>query len=124
MDVSSVKSAMEATNARFCNEVIGQGQMDALAGVYTPDAKILPPGAPMISGLEHIKGFWQQAIAALGITGAKLTSFEVEMCGDSAIEIGQAELHLKTGESAAAKYIVHWKQRDGQWLWDKDIWNM
>jgi hypothetical protein len=45
------------------------------------------------------------------------------MAGDTAVEIGLAELQL--GEQVVlAKYIVHWKQKQGNWLWDKDIWNM
>lgn len=115
---------MQATNNRFCAEVVGAGDMEALAEVYTAEAKVLPPGAPMIEGLEGIKGYWSQGISALGIVGAKLSTINVEMCGDSAIEIGEAELTLKQGPLVNAKYMVHWKQRNGAWLWDKDIWNM
>jgi ketosteroid isomerase-like protein len=29
-----------------------------------------------------------------------------------------------SGEEASAKYVVVWKQEDGRWRWDVDIWNM
>ena len=32
-------------------------------------------------------------------------------------------LTLKDDVVIKAKYIVHWKQEDGSWRWDKDIWN-
>ncbi len=46
------------------------------------------------------------------------------MAGDSVVEIGEASLALKTGDPMFAKYIVHWKQEEGRWLWDKDVWNV
>jgi ketosteroid isomerase-like protein len=119
-----VRKAMQETNERFCREVGGEGKFDAIDQVYTAGARILPPGAPMMKGREAIKGFWQAGIAALGVTGAKLTTLDVEMAGNTAVEIGEAELQLGENGAALAKYIVHWKQENGRWLWDKDIWNM
>ena len=119
-----VRKAMQETNERFCREVVGDGKFEAIDRVYTAGARILPPGAPLMQGREAIKGFWQAGIAALGITGAKLTSLDIEMNGDTAVEIGEAELQLGKNGVAIAKYIVHWKQEGGRWLWDKDIWNM
>jgi ketosteroid isomerase-like protein len=121
---SDVRNAMQETNERFCREVVAGGKFEALDQVYTTGARILPPGAPLMQGREAIKGFWQAGIAALGVTGAKLTSLDVEMAGDTAVEIGEAELQLGEKGSVSAKYIVLWKQEGGRWLWDKDIWNM
>ena len=120
----AVQEAMRTTNERFCREVIGEGSAEALGKVYTENARVLPPGADMIEGQEAIRGFWTNAIATLELTGATLRSVEVEMCGESAVEIGRAELHTKAGATVLAKYVVHWKQEDGEWRWDKDIWNM
>ena len=119
-----LRKAMQATNERFCLEVLGKGDFEVLDHVYTAGAKILPPSAPMMEGRTAIKEFWKAAVANLGITGATLTSLDVETSGDSAVEIGQAELQLGDSGTASAKYIVHWKQEFGEWLWDKDIWNM
>jgi hypothetical protein len=66
--LDDVRKAMQVTNERFCHEVIGKGKFDAIDHVYTAGARILPPGAPLMEGREAIKGFWQAAIAALGIT--------------------------------------------------------
>ena len=120
---TEVSAGMRETNDRFCVEAIGKGDLSALERVYTREAKVLPPGAPMMEGLDAIKGFWEQAVAGLGVFGARLTTVSVEMCGDGAVEIGHAELMLKDGVTMKAKYIVHWKQQDGGWRWDKDIWN-
>jgi ketosteroid isomerase-like protein len=120
-----VRKAMQETNERFCREVVANGKFDAIGSIYTKGARVLPPGAPMmVKGQDAIKGFWKAAIAALGVTGAKLTTVDAEMAGDTVVEIGAAELELGAKGTASAKYIVHWKREDGRWLWDKDIWNM
>jgi len=119
----AVRAGMQETNDRFCREAIGGGDLSALNGIYTANARVLPPGAPIVEGLEAIKGFWQGAIAGLGLTGATLTTVSVEMCGESAVEIGHAELSVRDGVVIKGKYIVHWKEQDGGWRWDKDIWN-
>ncbi|MBB6144490.1 ketosteroid isomerase-like protein [Silvibacterium bohemicum] len=77
-----------------------------------------------MNGREAIRGFWQAGFTALGIKGAKLATLNIEITGNTAVEVGEAELNLGENGSATAKYVVHWKQEDGQWLWDKDIWNI
>ncbi len=120
----AISAAMRETNERFCREVIEQGNLDALDAVYTEGARVLPPGAEMVEGREAIKGFWQAAVEHFAFTGATLSTVTAEMCGDSAVEIGRAELQMAGGETVQGKYLVHWKQENGQWRWDKDIWNL
>ena len=36
----------------------------------------------MVEGREPIKVFWRQAIAAMGVTGAKLSTVDAEAAGD------------------------------------------
>ena len=55
--LDEVKLAMANTNALFVNEVFGNRNLTALDEIYTSDARILPPGAPMVSGREAIKKF-------------------------------------------------------------------
>lgn len=57
-----------------------------------------------------------------------LTSVDVMPAGEGLVEIGKAVL---TAEPAGQpevqwdmKYVVFWKQEDGQWKWHVDIWNM
>ncbi len=119
-----VMQAMRETNARFCEELIAGKNFGAVDRVYTAEARVLPPGAPMVEGRAHIRHFWEVAVEGLGITGATLTTLSAERTGDSAVEIGEASLELKAGGPVTAKYIVHWKQEDGAWFWDKDIWNL
>jgi ketosteroid isomerase-like protein len=118
----AVLAAMRHTNEIFAREVVAQKNFDRLDRIYTADARILPPGAPMMSGLDQIKAFWGQAIAALGVTGGTLATVEAEMAGDGIVEIGKAELITGSG-AVPVKYVVYWKQEGGDWKWHIDIWN-
>lgn len=120
--MSTILPEMVATNQIFENEVVARGQFAALSRVYTEGARVLPPGSPMITGRKNIQQFWEQAAAALGVKAVKLNTLEVEIIGDTAFEIGEANLDTG-GASVAVKYVVIWKREDGSWKWHVDIWN-
>jgi len=124
---ADVRAAMAATNRLFNDEVFGKGNFSALDDIYTQDARILPPGAPMISGREGIKKFWMELVAAVHATGATLGSDDVMYTGDGVVEIGHATLTVEPpGQSRAelaAKYVVYWREEQGRWKWHVDIWN-
>ena len=119
----SVIAAMRRTNELFDTEAISKQNTDALDRVYTANARVLPPGSPMIEGREKIKDFWRQAIAGLGLTSVKLAIVQAESSGDGVIEIGHADLSVAGGQVVTVKYVVCWKQEGGEWKWDVDIWN-
>jgi len=123
MTPAMIPQGFRDTNRIFEEQVVGQGDFAALARVYTSDATILPPGAPMITGLEAIQEFWKQAAAALGVQSVALESLSVEVSGDTAYEIGRAEIARSEADPMIAKYVVVWKQQAGVWRWHVDIWN-
>ena len=125
--LDEVKLAMANTNALFVNEVFGNRNLTALDEIYTSDARILPPGAPMVSGREEIKKFWSDMIHSVKRSACVLTSIDAMPAGDGVVEIGRATLTVEPpGQSAAqieVKYVVYWRQEDGRWKWHVDIWN-
>jgi len=118
-----VRAAMRKTNEVFDTQVVGRQNISELDRVYTRNARVLPPGSPMLEGREEVKAFWQGAIQALGLKSAKLTSVDAEAVGDCVIEIGRADLLVSSGDTITVKYVVQWKQEDGDWKWNVDIWN-
>lgn len=122
---SNVREAINAANHRFI-ERFNAGDIAAAAeGVYTRDARVLPPGTPLVRGRENIKAFWQSAAASLGLKRVELSTVELEGHAGGAHEIGRAELTIGPAEEqAVGKYVVVWKEEDGEWKWDVDIWNM
>jgi ketosteroid isomerase-like protein len=118
---------MANTNDLFNSEVFAKRNFDALDNIYTADARILPPGAPMISGREAIKSFWTNLVQSANAKSAVLTSIDVMPAGDGVVEIGQATLTVEPEGQAPAqmdvKYVVYWRQEGGRWKWHVDIWN-
>lgn len=119
----AVLSAMRQTNDHFHHEVVAKKDASQLDRVYTKAARLLPPGAPMITGSDAIRNFWQQAIEGMALENARLSTVEAHPLGDGIFEIGSADLTMAGGQSATVKYVVLWKQEDGDWKWDVDIWN-
>lgn len=99
------------------------GDAAAVAEVYTEDGQILPPNYEPMSGKPAIQAFWQGAMD-MGIVAAKLETVELDVLGDTAVEVGKGTL-FAAGDQVAdeAKYIVVWKREKGEWRWDRDIWN-
>jgi ketosteroid isomerase-like protein len=124
---NEIKLGMAKTNALFNAEVFGKRNFDALDQIYTAEARILPPGAPLISGRVAIKKFWSDLIQSMNAKAAVLESVDVQVAGDGLVEIGLATLTAEPpGQSALQlemKYVVYWRQEDGLWKWHVDIWN-
>ncbi len=125
--LDEVKLAMAETNDLFNVEVFGKRNFDALDRIYTSDARILPPGAPMVTGRESIKKFWSELIQSVNAKSAVLSSVDVMPAGDGVVEIGSATLTVEPqGQSATQmelKYVVYWRQEERLWKWHVDIWN-
>lgn len=100
-----------------------EGNAAGIAELYTNDGMLLPTGSDFIKGKEAIRDFWQGAIN-MGIKEAKLDIVEVEAQGDVVVEMGHYQLKGANSEVLdQGKYIVIWKQEDGQWKLHRDIWN-
>ena len=122
-----VRLEMSRTNELFTTQVISQRNLNALDEIYTANARILPPGAEMISGRQAIKEFWSKLIQSTDTKSASLTSVDAMTAGDGVVEIGRARLvfnsQAETPVQMEAKYVVYWRQEDGRWKWHVDIWN-
>jgi ketosteroid isomerase-like protein len=123
-DPVAVRRGIDGANQRFEELFNGGDAAGAAREVYTRDARILPPGAAMVQGRDSIAEFWTVAVQQMGIRHVELSTIDLQPLGEQAIEIGRAHLTLSSGDEASAKYVVVWKQEDGRWRWDVDIWNM
>lgn len=123
---SAIQESIQRSNRTFEQEVVGKRNFEALDLVYTANARILPPGAEMVSGRQNIKQFWRNAIEGLNVTAARLETVQFEPLGETGFEIGRATLQFAApgSQPLAVKYVVVWKREDGAWKWHVDIWNM
>jgi ketosteroid isomerase-like protein len=66
----------------------------------------------------RLQGIAQQ----IGLKDVRLNTLDLQVAGDMAYEVGEADLTIATGK-AALNFVVVWKKTDGQWRLHRDIWN-
>ena len=93
--LESIKAAMAATNALFGAEVIAKRDYDAFDQIYTSNARILPPGAPMVTGRDEIKKFWKGFIESANVVAGSLESVDVMQAGNDIVEIGNTVIQVR-----------------------------
>lgn len=115
-----------AVNRAF-EEAVRKGDADRLAQLYTTDAMALPPDGPFVKGRDAIKSLWDGVMRDLSLKDVKLQTVDLEIDGDTACEVGEAELTLQPPAAARStvtvKYVVAWKKAGGRWQLHRDIWN-
>jgi ketosteroid isomerase-like protein len=122
MDADSVRKSVDEGNRKF-GTAAGRKDYAGLAALYTDNAKLLPPDAPIVTGRKAIEEFWRAAATTLGLIGVTLKTLDLEVTGNTACEVGEADLQLSSGR-AKVKYLVVWlRGGDGQWRLHRDIWN-
>ena len=103
------KDAIQKFNDEWA-AAFNKGDAGAVAALYTADAYVLPPGAPMVKGRADIQKFWAGAMQHHG--DIKLTTLDVKPLGpDAAREIGTATFTTKGAnpQDEALKYAVVWR---------------
>ncbi|OUR94792.1 hypothetical protein A9Q87_03095 [Flavobacteriales bacterium 34_180_T64] len=89
--------------------------------LYTEKGRLFPSNSPVIEGQEAIGQFWN-AVFGMGIDNATLTTVHVESFENTAIEEGAYRLFdANSNQLDEGKYIIIWKNIDGQWRLDRDI---
>jgi uncharacterized protein (TIGR02246 family) len=119
---NSTRDAIEAVNAQFV-AAFGQGDSNAVAALYTPNAQLMPEGGDAIKGRAAIQKFMQGVIDS-GVASISLTTLEKFGSGSTATEVGVYEMRDKTGKAVDhGKYVVLWRQVNGAWQLHRDIFN-
>ncbi len=114
-EIRRADDAFEATFAR--------GDAAALTRLYTEGAMLLPTDSNFIRGRPAIQAFWQSAME-MGVKQVALEIVELEQHDNTAVEVGRYALRDDAGHVLdRGKYVVIWKQQDGEWKLHRDIWN-
>lgn len=117
-----LRAAIEAQAAKW-QESFNAGDGAGIAALYTTDGQIMPPGTAMVSGRDNIAAFWQEALSAGGIS-VKLEVVELVAQGKHATEVGRFTMADADGNTVdQGKYLVLWRQEQGEWRLSRDIWN-
>ena len=95
---------------------------EAMAALYTQDAKLLPPNSDFVVGNEAVKNFWGGLFTA-GADEAILETLEVFGTGSTASEVGTFVIKSNGVELDHGKYVVVWKKVQGKFYLHRDCWN-
>jgi uncharacterized protein (TIGR02246 family) len=127
-DVTAVRAAIDAANARFI-AAVKAGDIPKVGAVYTADAVVLAPGSPAMKGRAAITELFNGWLSQMTVTDFSLTTDDLVVAGEYAFETGAFAMNmvLKSGGAAMpdkGKYIVVWKRdSDGSWKIHRDAWN-
>ncbi|HEV8542790.1 MAG TPA: DUF4440 domain-containing protein [Verrucomicrobiae bacterium] len=117
-----IREAIEKANQNLL-ACFRRGDARAIGNLYTNEAQLLPTGSEPIKGPSAIADFWE-TVLQMGVKEVKLQTLEVDGQGNTAIESGHYTLFAGNGQVAdRGKYIVIWKQINGDWKLHWDIWN-
>jgi uncharacterized protein (TIGR02246 family) len=99
------------------------GDPDRAAALYEPGARLLPPGAAVITGEAAVREFFAQRFAA-GSDGGVLERVRLDEYGDVAVEEGRYGRRSGDRLLDSGTYLaVFRRQADGTWRWATDMWN-
>jgi ketosteroid isomerase-like protein len=96
--------------------------IDALAALYTDDARMMAPNMEMSTGVEGVRAVIGGMIEA-GLSG-ELTSVETVVYGDIGYNVGTYVLTAGDEQADVGKFIETWvRGDDGAWRISNDIFN-
>ena len=102
------------------------GDSKGIASLHTLDAVVIPPKSDFVVGRDNIEKMYREEIK-MGNGTLDLKTIEVIKEDLFAYETGLYTIKMTIkGEEVNdyGKYIVVWeKQKNGDWLCKKDIWN-
>ena len=124
-EVEDIESIIINNNSKWV-KYYSQGNFKGIALLHTIDAVVMPPKSDFVVGRNNIEQMYKSEIE-MGKGTLDLKTKEVIREGLYAYETGLYQIKMSiNGEKVFdyGKYIVVWeKQKNGDWLCKKDIWN-
>ena len=107
-DVRAVNDAYE--------KAVANQDVASVVSLYTSDATLMPPNAPLAKGTKALEAVFNGYIEA-GANSLTLETIELDAQGDAVIEVGRYTLGIQTPDGAmedVGKYLqVFKRQGDG-----------
>ena len=106
-------------------EAVAAGDASRAMTLYTDDARLIPPGAPICASHDEIRSFFDGAIQS-GIVAAHFTTEEVDGDSAQATEIGRYVLFASSPHGnrmpvAEGHYLIVWRKVDKHWRIHRDM---
>ena len=121
-DEAAIRAAGDAWNTAH-----GALNVDALLGLYSDDAVLMPETARTAKGSAQIRDFLQIYMALLKDGGYKPTvpdAIEIDVSGNLGFSSGTYWITDKdNGNVDTGKWLQIWRKEDGKWRIIREIWN-
>jgi ketosteroid isomerase-like protein len=122
LTLTAVHDAISNANAKLMTK-FRRGEAASIGELYTEDGQVMPPNGASVTGREDISAFWQ-GLWDSGVKKITLHEGDIEGCDDMAAEVSTFELFGEDGQTIdRGKYIVIWKEKNGEWQLHRDIFN-
>ena len=87
------KAAVQAAHDEYM-KAVGNHDAAAVAALYAADAKLMPPGEPMVSGRSNIEA-WGKGMFDMGVKSLDMKELDILEAGDLTISAGQFKLAIE-----------------------------
>lgn len=103
--------------------LINKASWDSVAAIYAPDATILAPGSPPVTGQKAIASFWH-TVSLRGMQTMELQLIDLEQSGDKLIARGKYVMTNTQDEIIdIGKFIAIYKKEKNTWRLQTDMFN-
>jgi ketosteroid isomerase-like protein len=97
---------------------------DWIVNLFAADGRQFPPGAEPVVGPKALHAAWEAMAHTEGFEVSwEPTEAHVSASGDMAYDFGAATIRTPDGRAEAAKYLVVWVRRGGEWKVAVDMFN-
>lgn len=121
-------ASADAAGRQAVTQVVGayldayrRNDPNAIAGLYSGDAVLLPPGHELVRGRDDIRTYWGRGMEA----GFAMDTLRVEVAGGTGYVVGRYYVPPDDEDDAeTGKFILAFRREaDGVWRITADIWN-
>ena len=117
-------SAREAAEIDYkaVDQAFHRGDADTISLMYTEDAELFLPEAPIIEGRRAIRDAWKSLIGSGGNT-VRSDIREVQECGEWAYDTGRFTVSSPDGSvlNAGKWIVIRKRQPSGEWKIHRDF---
>lgn len=120
-DLAAARATIAQHNQRFTAAHVS-GDVATIDAFFLPDARSFPPGAPAAIGIDAIHALTVDFLKA-GVTEFREETTAFYGNAELVVDEGAYFLAYGQGLTERGKYINVWKQVNGEWRIQANIWN-
>ncbi|AMW03723.1 nuclear transport factor 2 family protein [Gemmatimonas phototrophica] len=120
-DLEAARSTIAQQNKQFTDAHVA-GDVAAIDAMFLPNARSYPPGAPAAIGIAAIHTLTVDYLKS-GITEFREETTALYGNAEQIVDEGTYVLTYGAGITERGKYINVWKQVNGSWRIQANIWN-